>query len=284
MHRDTASPFGTSFIDLLVGALAMVAMLWAMNAANSGKRGTGEEETASGVVLVEQFGTSHIMGMRVGQANEWQCKITVKDRAASGSGTPRLEEQCHANNARYTLTQGTRSVRVDGGGEDGLEVGWGLATAPDRNFRETATLRVRGLKGSDVEAAVQIAPCCHGTEPHYVRVMTVSGAGHSERTLLWHETGKLEDVLKKSAQGRPWVEALKEGMKSGDVRPKLVGFNDSTRSCHDVQNATPWPEMKVVFEPEGDVQVEVPDTGNNPQVAAFAARLPSLLTQYAAKP
>lgn len=287
MRRNASSPFGTSFIDLLVGALAMVALLWAVDAANSGARGPGEAPESAAMLIVEQYGYAHIKGLEIGQHEQWSCTLEVLGTLSARGTSRRLANtRCAPEpGATTVLTEHPDGVSVARGAAKPLKVRWRLDVPPNATFRETLMVSVEGLTDRDVEGAVRIAPCCSRTEPHYVRTMAVSGAGHAERTRLWHEAGRVRSLLKEEPLRKRWIDGWRASVRDGTFDPALVVFDAGGGQCDDLQSIRPAPALAFVFEPEGDVRItEPPDPGASPAIEALRTEYPRLLSQYAGVP
>ena len=280
MRREAPSPFGMSLIDLLVCALAMVALLWVMNTRNSGHRGTGDEETSSAVAVLEQYGTSHIVTVRIGQRGRWWCELEIDD------GTKEISGPCQAEGshpAPKAAGQGVTVARPPGLGAKPLEVSWRIERPPMDGFRERLVITTENVIERNIEAEIGIAPCCHGSDPHYLRGTAFSGAGRSEWFALWHEANKLRSVLGKRGRMKGWIEAFRKGVRDGAIDPILIAFDSQRLSCIRLQRKRPAPSVKVVFEAEGDVRFLMPKgTRSGSTHARLVADYRTLLAGYTA--
>ena len=287
MRRSVPSPFGTSLIDLLVGALAMVALLWAMNAGNSGLSGTGDEDRSSGIVVIDQYGFSHIVTLELGQARRWKCEFTLdwKTRSAKSDtpdgpckGEPGHREPIYTDDGSVTLAGG------NGRGEP-PRVRWRLDRPPEKRFMASLVIEAENVSEADIEAEIGIAPCCATKAPHYLRVLALSGAGKDEWFAFWHEAGKLRRVLTKKAHDKPWINSFRKSVKDGVLSPRLVAFDANGRNCVTLQRNDPAPKLKVVFEAEGDVRfVLPPKPASGTDHVTLASEFDHLLARYAGGP
>ena len=278
-----ASPFGTSFVDLLVGALALVALLWLANAGHSGERGSGEASRSAALVDFTQYGFAHVVELRIGQPGHWSCSVAISGDG-SRAGWPRSvgEVDCKPEpGSPWTVDAlpGGSGVDVDRGPLGLLSVRWRLDA---ETFRERLELSLGGIAGRAVEAAFHIAPCCSGSEPHYVRLSTVSAAGERTRYLLWHEAKELRSVLGWGPLSTGWISTWRARVAAGDVAPSLVAFERTVNHCRTFQGHRPVPALRLRFEPEGAVRVETPAPG--PSLAALHEEFPARLACYAGAP
>ncbi|MCY4440735.1 MAG: hypothetical protein OXE53_11080 [Deltaproteobacteria bacterium] len=301
-HRDPTSPFGTSLIDLLVGALAIVALLWVLHARNSGEIGSGDHERTSGFVQVEQYGLPHIKNIRLVVDGVTECAFDIEFRryrrgeptlsnstpctmlspdprpivsgAASGTGQ-------RTDRATVTL------ARIHGKSYDPPLVISMRAVYPDGEYRAGVQITVQDLGEQAVIADVGIEPCCSMSEPHYLRVLTMSGSGRTDQTMFWHEVGLLQHTLACN-RGNPvdsrlctrrqtdptdhpdWVKNFKQQIAAGTLqtsrhlfqltRPSGGSFYSIANARSAVSDCTAArrgldSRLRVRFEPDGDIHL-----------------------------
>ena len=283
MRRSAPSPFGTSLIDLLVGALAMVALLWTMNAGNSGHPGTGDEDRSSGIVVISQYGLSHIVTLKLGQARRWKCefKLDWETRSAKSAtrGGPCKGEPGHR---APVYTDGSVTLAGGTGGKP-PSVRWRLDQPPEEGFMASLVIEAENVSEADIEAEIGIEPCCAAHAPHYLRVLALSGAGKDEWFALWHEAGMLRRVLTKEGPVKPWINSFRERVRDGVLSPRLVAFDANGRDCRTtLQGIVGAPKLKIVFEAEGDVRfVLPPKPASGTDHVTLASDFDHLLTRYA---
>ncbi len=309
MAREVPNPFGTSLIDLLVSGLAMVGMLWVMNATNNGMIGAGEAETASGTVLVEQFGAArHMREVAITLPGSWTCTFDlVWDEAMAKRRTPPWTGSLPAAVDRGCVNEpgfasgGWRQSGDGGiafhanGAPPGIETTVFLRPeAPGNSFFTSLTVTVAKLAGQDLDVRVGIQPCCDGNEPHYLRVQTFSGAGPGGLLSYWHAAEKLGEVFQvppRLSDGRyaeprrervaNWILNLRRHLRTGQADPVRTLFDiPAGQKCAEIQ-ASPLPPLRLTFEAEGEVQVRLPQSeGSSAEFVAMVADFDTRLAGY----
>lgn len=284
MRRDAPNPFGTSLIDLLVGALAMVALLWTMNAGNSGYSGTGPEEEASAMALVEQYGTVHIFGLKLARPGEWSCDFGLdwtrrKSIPKGCSGENGVSPPSASDGVLEFPQDPTQPSKT-------TKVIWRLDRPPGTtDFMVSLVVTVEGLVARDLVAEIGILPCCDDSEPHYLRAMSLSGSGQEEWVAFWHEALKLRSVLEDPPLTDNWITSFRERIDDGTISPQWVLFDAEGQSCSILQRPSNGnlPKLKIVFEAEGDVRFErPPPPSSGTGHVSLASRYQALVAAYAA--
>lgn len=309
MAREAPNPFGTSLIDLLVSGLAMVGMLWVMNATNNGLLGTGEEETTSGMVLVEQFGAArHMREVTVTLPGSWTCTFDLvwSEGMAkmltppwTGSLPAAVNRGC-VNEPGFTsggwrnATDGRIAFQAPGA-PAGVETTVLLRLeAPGSSFFTSLTVTVEKLAGQNLDVRVGIQPCCDPNEPHYVRVQTFSGAGPRSLLTYWQAAERLRDVFAvpfrnadgtydepKAERVQNWILDLGGDLRTGQADPVRTLFDvPAGTDCREIQ-AAPLPTLHLTFEAEGEIQVRLPPpTGASAEFGAMVANFDNRLSAY----
>ncbi len=275
-------------IDLLVGALAMVALLWTMNATNSGDRGTGDTERSSAMALVEQYGLNHIQALEVSQPGRWTCRFdSVSAPGAARDFATMLERTspCTAEPGHTVPNYQDGAIRLpeaDGSfDDDGLRVILRTDTPPGGQFFVSVSIAAQNLTDRDVVVNVEVAPCCDPQDPHYVRALGLSGAGPRERHFFWHDTERLAGILDGSPSPSGWVTSFRQNIAAGEIRPSLAIFDIPGTGCDNSRANFAPPALGIVLAAEGDVRFTLPDRANDdPSFATFAAAYEARLMGY----
>lgn len=320
MRAEVPNPFGTSLIDLLVGALAIVALLWVLNAPNSGYRGNGEKDRSSGMVAIEQFGYPHLKTVRISQVGRFDVLYRLRFPNQANAYMERVESNLEAivkekgnSSASAVPTKVIYEIRPLGL-IDPIKITL-RQVAPSGGFYKGLHVTVEKLDDIPVEVQIGIMPCCSSTQPHYLRSMSMSGNGEREEFSFWHDAGMLEKVLTKKVKPKTgrnsdtWISSFTRAVRKGqDV--KLRSFHIAPidryypnispgRSCQHWQgleqnnangNKIPAKQtfLNVVFHPDGDVTISA--FGNNEAsnsaalgesaYQSFSGRFPKLLNEY----
>lgn len=292
MRREAPNPFGTSLIDLLVGALAMVALLWTMNAGNSGHKGTGPDEQTSAMALIEQFGETHIVKLRISQPRRWSCEFGLNFSNKKAVPLHPHSPACTGENGHVppSVSDGKLEFAVTPSDPSGkpTKVLWRLDEPPGGKFLVSLVLTVENLAVHDLVAEVGIVPCCSATEPHYLRVLALSGAGKEELVTFWHEAKELRKLLKDLPQTANWINEFRQRVRDDQVRPRRVLFDANGAKClleFKLRRVSNAPELKIVFEAEGDVRLVLPPPPSvGTEHVILAAQFGALLQEYVGTP
>lgn len=294
--RSPPNAFGTSLIDLLVGVLCMVALLWVLQARNSGLTGEGEVERVSAFALVEQYGGSHLATVSFGQEGAWSCRFKLD----------RTNDTLSCENESQT------SVSLDPplpwGGDGGKLL---IRTIEGNIVDPPMEVRIRKSSGNNsfigglniyvdrladrpVAAEVAIDICCELVDPHYLRLFSLSPSGSFERHMFWHEAGALKLLLACAGNNRngscptgleagsaKWVTSTLADLAAGRLtlapgsfvfmdpsweaslddlmHQPLSYLKDRVEHCMNAR-ATQTAQVKIRFDLDGDVTVSTPDT------------------------
>lgn len=286
IRRSVPEIFGTALIDLLVGALTIIALLWVLNSRNSGATGTSDSERTSAFAAIEQYGTNHIVSIRLSQPGYWSCRLNKSGDSPTCLIEPKAKGMWSVPRAQ------TLSLEVTE--KDGVPVDPPIKAvirviASSEGFRSGLHLQIEDLDDSPAFANVEIKPCCDAIEPHYLRVFSLSPSGDIDRLLFWHAHGFLKEVLACN-YGRPvesgscsqsltprvaplWVKRFKERLKANaeiDIvtLPLTLGAtpwtppsitNAAITQCVEARKLVSY-ALNLKFEPDGDVIVTHPDS------------------------
>lgn len=313
MRREPANPFGTSMIDLLVGAMAIVALLWVRAAPNSGYRGTGEEERTSGMITIEQFGVPHIVGLHLEQRGRLVADFSIHFPDPDRRGS----ESIPAHMTRVpdfldpTVTEAL--TLIDGSGADRFSKAQYQFTPPGEaepvsitlqlidppgNFRKGVRIIVESLDARPLVAKLRIAPCCSRLDPHYLDITSYSAAGVRKETTLWHDYPNLQRLLGErytrptegSERDAGWVASFARRILNDKETDVALRSFSNPGICEDSSaQAAAAGTLTVRFEPDGDIVTRKED-GNEAATAAasrpadyafFAAGYLQLLRDFA---
>lgn len=312
MRNSAPNPFGTSLIDLLVGALAIVAMLWVLNAPNTGYTGSGEEERTSGSFSVEQYGAAHFRSIRIRHGSWWDTEIVIGRSGGLiqlNGGTPAT----HVDRARGLGFDGSDPKRFiftlpDPDFDDPTTVTV-VAASPSGNFRRGLHVVVENLSGPRLEVDFRINPCCDPDALHFLETTVRSGNGDRKEMRFWHEAGMLQQALEQDhnrniydgplnspRQAAHWIQTLEAHVLGGaPVRPHTFHLDSASRfyssrtdveACVLLQLASDAPGvLRVRFEPDGDVTVRPLDSNeiggssasNEPAYRSLMSRIDMLV-------
>ena len=262
----------------------MVALLWAMNAGNSGYTGAGDSEQTSAMALVEQYGTAHIVSLRLSQPGRWHCELEI-DRSKQTLMPTSSGHPCRGENRVLppNYTDGSLTVMQPGGAQstDPLRVIWRWDKPPGDDFLVSLAITVENLSENNLIAEVGIEPCCDRKRPHYVHAIAYSGAGKDDWFAFWHEADALRNILKHPPYGDGWITRFRSDVQNGSVSPRPILFDANGKHCKTLQGSLNAPVLKIVFEAEGDVRFIMPprpSTGTNHQL--LAEHIDDLLSKY----
>jgi len=318
MRSELPNPFGTSLIDLLVGALAIVALLWVLAAPNSGYSGSGEEARASGMITIEQFGAAHFTAITLEQPGRFKRRFALDYRKSNSPPFMQMSTSEWLPNA--IVVEEFTDIDTNKPGyykratyqvtPHGLEIPIEItlrATGATGGFSKGIHIIVENLGALPLIAKVEIRPCCDDKQPHYLRTMIRSGNGKREEFSFWHEAGKLEQVLSngitldsgpsEAAKKDDWIEAFANQVHSGEkVRLRSFHVADTQRfysGSSDFPSCTSHWDVKkeyltVRFENDGDISVRTSKTNEDlnslaqqePNYSQFFADFPDLLATY----
>lgn len=254
----------------------MMALLWTTNAQNSGFAGTGEEEVTSSMVLVEQHGHAHLVSLRLSQTGRWECsfKLNWEERRAEATSCSGIAAPAVTDNS--LLLPGRA-----GASTDPTRVIWRLDKPPGDNFLVSLTITAENLALQDLVAEIGIAPCCSPIDPHYLRALSLSGAGRQEWFALWHQTEDIHNLLlhqpESGRREHQWAADFRAGVRAGRIEPRHILFDRDQVTC----NASPAPILTVVFETEGDVRFVMPPSFNDGPAYRAMGNFAALLANYA---
>ena len=299
MAREAPNPFGTSLIDLLVSGLAMVGMLWVMNAANNGLLGSGDEETASGLVRVSQFGPAHHMrAVTVRLPSSWTCTFELVWDATPTAAVDGCVTENGLAASDFPAAEDGRIAFHAPGAPDGVETIVLLrAETPGSAFFTNLTITVEKLVARDLQVDIGIVPCCDPNQPHYLRLQSFSGAGPSEILTYWHAAQRLAEVFdartRLSGGAQPaafnlatesWIFDLGDSLKSGQANPIRTLFDlQPGEDCSKTLQVSPYRTLGLNFEAEGEIQVRLPTPlGTSSQYRAMMANFDMQMASYLA--
>lgn len=287
MRSSAPNPFGTSLIDLLVGALAIVAMLWVLNAPNTGYTGSGEEERTSGSFSVEQYGAAHFRSIRIRHGSWWEAEIVIGlsgEVVKLNGGAPSTYVE-RASGLGFDGSDPKRFVYTlpDPDFDDPTTVTV-VAASPGGNFRRGLHVVVENLSGPRLQVNFHIAPCCDPNALHFLETTVRSGNGDRKDMRFWHEAGMLQQALSNNHNrytvsgptNNPdvkdhWIQNLEEHILGDapvrthtfhlDAAKRFYSAGSSVADCVGLQLANDAPGiLRVRFEPDGDVSVKALDS------------------------
>lgn len=291
MRREPQNPFGTSMIDLLVGTMMIVAMLWVANAANLGYRGSGESDRTSGMATIEQFGLSHIHELTLRHGNRITATYEIDIASGlAGLASETLGPGVLAQRAKVGALSGLDAFRkvtyrlTPPGESEEVAISFDVVASSD-SFRSGVRIIVDKLDDVPLEAALAIEPCCDSIEPHYITVDIIDGDGASGMTTLWHEFDNLNAVLSSPIASAPsWAQSFARKIVDG-LPVGLVGFDGGAAAvCDSGAQRSRAGTLLVRFDPDGDVTLATRNVAEDlsPTAhAAFLASFASRLQRYA---
>lgn len=282
MAREAPSALGTSLIDLLIGALAMVTLLWAASPRNEPEP---RNETISALAVIDQFGTTHVRTLAVEEPGRWRCEGWIDWK--HGRVHPL---HCTPLGGRPTpkrLPDGTGVERPGQRTQDPpLTVRWHAHQSQGGDYTATLTVSATEIGAEGLVLETGIVPCCHPHDPHYLRIFTRAQGAKEERFALWHEQSKLQSVLDSHRPvTTPWIDRFRAGVRTGAIVPEIVAFDARGEHCSTwrkrihMQARNPT-TVRITFAPDKSAEIEVPgDTG--PGTTRPDPTLHALLARYA---
>ena len=260
MAREAPSALGTSLIDLLVGALALVTLLWA---ASPREEPEPPNETAGALAMIDQFGITHIRGFAIHQPGHWTCKGVIDWKRAR-----LVKHSCTTPGGgpapKYIADDGTSLERPGARPQDPpLKVRWHAHQSRKKNYTATLMVSATGIGAEGLVLEASVLPCCAVAHPHYLRVFTRAQGAKQERYALWHERAALMDLLTKAPEPEPWIGKFTAGVRSGAIVPEIVAFDARGKDCIDWRGdthkkATNPTTVRITFAPDASAVIEIP--------------------------
>lgn len=245
--------FGTSIIDLLVGSLTLVSILWVLNSLNSGYKGRGEVNTYSAFASVGQFGSNHIVSVSVEQTGNWSCKCESVCICQSEPHITSTPINLNAKGAGISVTH-------EGGKKLENSLNMILRLLPEnKQFTGGVQINVDNI-ADNIKVVIGINVCCDRREPHYVRVLRIAPGMEEKDLLLWHNEIRLRNVLN-ATTNISWITDFKESVKTYFNQKNIMAFNLVGSDCANDSHRTKY--LTLEFDEDDGITMNLPISPHN---------------------
>lgn len=274
-RRQITTIFGTSMIDLLVGAMSMMALLWVFSATNNGNKGYGDVEYPSYYVSVNSYGSPHIsMRFRISDADNYYCEFEGR---TDGKGFG-LDQECDFS--ENIIFSENRVEYINKDLENSyVAVQWDFSSG----FKSGFTFDISKQQKGEVQFVLD-ASACKQNDPHYIQISGYSDGEIIDHFLIhqtkdfyltgqpWNSRSTLysreknDDGTTTIRDDERWIVSFIDGLKRSQRVPDIFIFEE--RSAN--KFGTP---IKLKFLDDGSFEYDVSGfiRGNNQSdIEAFA--------------
>jgi len=265
-RRDITPIFGTSMIDLLVGAMSMMALLWVFNVQNNGRKGFGDVEFPSYYVSVNAYGFEHIGRRFQISDNE---SLSCEFQGSEDNNKFESEPICSFS-SNIQLDSNRVEFLSEVSADSYVAVNWDSLDG----FKSGFTLDISKQQKDEVEITLDIGPC-RASEPHYIHI-----SGYSDGEIIDHliihqtsanylneERGKKfvsrEGVYEKDDDGNKfiqdkdkWIIPFVDQLKVSRRIPEIYIFTFINRTNEAETQAFETP-VKLKFSSDGSFEYDI---------------------------
>lgn len=260
-RNDPPEVFGTSLIDLLVGGLTLVSILWVLNSLNSGYKGRGEVDTYSAFASVGQFGLNHIKFIRIEQDGEWFCECSV-----DSLDNMKCQQPCSVTSPSVGVTpipmNNTNGVGISVISKDNKQLEHPLNAIirilpEDAQFTGGVQFNVDNLD-KKIKATITVDTCCHSSDPHYIRIVRIAPGIEEKDLLLWHQDTALQSVLTKRNINDSWIKDFQKSVRKYFNKRNIMAFSSTSVNCVNLPKI-----IELEFDEDDGINLNLPMTSSN---------------------